>query len=194
MNTRSITLTLCAAALFALASTPSHAQVTYVLGESEGVVVNVGGASPWGYGSQTPQFDSFMWTLTQMNMTPDFTLDAAAKKKLGEVREEWTKAQAKFMEEKKEEFKQISQKLSEASQAKDQEKIKALSKSYQDLYATGPKHETYIAKAKAALAPDQLQAVEEKIKKDQEAQKAMLEQWRKHEAQEHKDNKVKGAE
>ncbi len=111
-------------------------------------------------------------------MTPDFTLDKAAKQKLIDVREEWTKAQQAFMQEHQDELKQAGQEQMEAYKANDKEKIKAAAEKYQQVLAKGPKSEDYVVKAKAALSPEQVKAVDEKVKKNEEAQKAMMDRWR----------------
>ncbi len=142
---------------------------------------------PWGWGAaggQGVQLDQYMMTLTQLNMTPALTLDKEAKQKLQDIQAEWRSAQAKFMEDHKGDFTKVGQEQMEAFKAKDQEKIKAVMKQSQELYAQGPKGDEYLAKAKAVLTPEQTKAVEASLKKAVEDRMAMMEKWRAHEQKE----------
>ena len=169
-------LTLLAVGMVLSLGTLAPAQVIVNMGQSGGGMV----VSNWGLGGNA-SFEQFYMMITQLNMSPDFTLDKATKVKLRAVREDWNKAQTKFREEHKEEFQKISKQLMEAYQAKDQEQIKALVKQQQDLAAKGPKADDFIAQAKAALPADQLKVVEDKIAKTEAEQKARMEEWRKRE-------------
>lgn len=164
---------LASAALLASATT-APAQVIIRDGGPGGMMVN-----PWGFGGGGFAFEQFMGTLTQLNMTTDFTLTVEAKGKLQAVREEWNKAQSDFRQEHRDELKELGQDVMEAYKAGDKEKIKDATKKQQEFMAKGPKAEDYIAKAKAVLTPEQLKLVEAKIAKDETEQKARMEQWQK---------------
>ena len=121
------------------------------------------------------QYPQFNYMLTQLNMTPDFTLDKETKQKLAAIQADYQKAQAKFMEDNKEEFKAVQLEQMAAFTAKDQEKIQAIMKKYAELNAKGPNAEEYLARTKAALPPEQLKIVEDKIKSQMEGWQKMRE-------------------
>lgn len=164
--------------LLSMCATMGLGQVTLQLKDGEGhfiiqgeMVINAGGE--WGLGSESMKFEQFMRTLTELNMTPDFTLDKAAKQKLQDLRDEFRKAQAKFMEDHKEDFQNLGKERAAAFEAQNQEKLKELTKAMQELRAKGPSAEEYVAKAKVMLTPDQQKVVEAKIAKAEEERKAM---------------------
>lgn len=182
--------------IFCTASRAEDVVINIAEGGNETIEVKAGAGgfavqpgSPWGWGNgqQGMYFEQFMSTLTQLNMTPELTLDRETKQKLQEVRDQWTAAQSKFMADNKDQFAKISLEQMEAFKGKDQEKIKAAMQKSQELYAKGPKSDEYIAKAKAALSPEQLKVVDAKIAKDEEQRKAMIEKWRASEKKEEKE-------
>ncbi len=144
-------------------------------GAQGGLVIPAGG---FGWGGGGPNFEMFMMTLTQLNMTPDLTLDKETKQKLADVRTEWQKHQAEFMQAHRDDFQKAGKEQMEAYQSRDQEKIKEATKKMQDLYASGPKAEDYINKAKAVMPAEQAKLVEEKIARAEADRKAMMEKWK----------------
>lgn len=135
-------------------------------------------ADPWGVYVPSANFSMFMMTLTQLNMTPDLTLDKETKQKLQDLRDEFTKAQNKYWAEQRERLQDLSKEQMEAYKAKDQEKIKQLTEKYREIYSGGPSNAEFLARARAALQPDQLKFVDEKIQKQEEERKAQAEKWR----------------
>lgn len=188
MTARKLTALLVAGLLCTCAHV-GVGQTTVIVNEEAGAI-NVSGAGSfgWGIGGQGASFEMFMMTLTQLNMTPDLTLNKDAKLKLQAVRDQWQKAQAKFMEEHKDDFKKLQKEQMEAYTANDPAKIQEAAKKYQELAAAGPKGDEYIAKAKAVLSPDELKVVEEKLAKADQERKAMMEKWRAREGQERERN------
>lgn len=103
-----------------------------------GVMIAPGQGGPWGFGqTDTIRFEQFMGTLSQLNMTPDFTIEKEAKAKLQGVSEEWQKAQTKFMEDNKDELQQLRTEQMEAFRDQDKEKIKEVSKKLMDAARPG---------------------------------------------------------
>jgi hypothetical protein len=172
MNKRTLAVAVIGLALLGFDAGINRAQGAEDAGKTAAVAPRAGGA--W-WGADTMQFQLFMNTLSQLNMTPDLTLDKATKQKLQAIQEEYNQAQVKFSQENREEFKKLSAEQLEAYKAKDQEGIKAAVRKQQELYAKGPKGEEFLAKAKAALAPEQLKVVEDKMAKVAADRKAMME-------------------
>lgn len=176
MMTRKLLVTLIGLMFVGAMAQTCSAQVVVQRGPGGGM----GGPGGWNFGQPgQASFESFMQTLSQLNMTPEFTLDKDTKAKLQQIQADYRDAQKKFFDEIKDDQKKLQEEQMAAWQAKDQDQIKELAKKSQELYAKGPKADEWIAKAKAALTPEQLKAVEEKIKKDQDDMKARMEEWRK---------------
>lgn len=135
----------------------------------------MGGGFGWGGGAY---FEGFIMTVTQLNMTPEFTLDAPAKEKLLALRDEFRAASAKYFADHRADFEKIQKEQMDAYKAKDVDDIKLAAKKMQDFYAGGPKNEDYIAKAKSLLTADQLKVLEAHLAKAEQDRAAQMARWK----------------
>ena len=120
------------------------------------------------------QFDIFLMTLTQLNMTPEFTLDKEAKQKLQALREEYRAAQTKYFTDHRLDMEKLQKEMMEAYKSRDVDDIKMAQKKMQEFQAAGVKAEDYVAKAKATLTPEQLKFVEERQAKAEQDRAAAM--------------------
>jgi hypothetical protein len=112
--------------------------------------------------------------VTELNMTPDFTLDKDQKTRIQDIRDEWKKANDQFLAENADKLTELNNATTEALKARDMEMVTALSKERQALMAQGPKMDDFSAKIKDSLTADQRKVVEEK----ELVQKAQMQQRR----------------
>ena len=110
------------------------------------------------------QFFQLQSMLTQLNMTPDFTLDKQTKQKLLAVQASFQKATAKFNQDNQEQLKSLQQEQAQAIKEGNNDSLQAVGKKLAELYAKGPKSGDYVAGLMAALPANQLKVVTDRIK------------------------------
>lgn len=138
-----------------------------------------GGGGAWGGGGMGSQFYTLIYTLSELNFTPDFTLTKEQKEKIQALREDFKKAQEKWRTDHQEDFKKAQEQWAEVRGADpaNREKWQEISKAQQQLWATSPNGDEQAKAIKSVLTPEQLKLYEDKIAQRQaEAEKARK-QW-----------------
>jgi Spy/CpxP family protein refolding chaperone len=111
-----------------------------------------------------------MMVLSELNMSPDFTLAKEQKEKIHGIREEFMKQQETWRTAHEEDLKKFQAQFSElrAGGEANREKIQEIAKAQGELYSTAPKGEEQAKEIKALLTPEQAKQLEERLSKRRE--------------------------
>jgi len=106
--------------------------------------------------------------LSQLNMTPDFTLTVDQKTKIQELRETYTRDMGAFIEENRRKFEFIRIQAQEAMAGGDGNAVRAAWQDARDLAAQGPDGGKLNDDIKAVLTDDQRAVVDQKLQEQAE--------------------------
>ena len=111
-----------------------------------------------------------MTTLSDLNMSPDFTLTKDQKEKIHVIREAYTKEMEKWRGDHEADLKKFQDQMAELrgkGPDDNREKRQELFKAQAEFFSTAPKGEEQAKAIKAVLDPEQLKQYEERVAKRQ---------------------------
>ncbi len=118
--------------------------------------------------------EGFVGLLSELNMTPEFTLSPEQKTKIRDLREKFITDRRAFVTDHKKEFDYLTAQMTEARTARDREAMGEAMESLRDLMAKGPTGDKLLEDLKAVLTDTQRKAVDQRL----EEREQRMREWR----------------
>jgi Spy/CpxP family protein refolding chaperone len=136
-----------------------------------GMPPGAGGAWNMSYGFGGMGMSQVLMIVTDLNMTPDFTLAADQKTRIAAIRDDYKKAFEAWQKDNQDKLNQNQKDMAAAFKDQDKDAITDAGKAMTELYKTAPQAKDLDEKIMAVLTADQKKAVEDTIAKRHESRR-----------------------